>query len=287
MRSDTLIAISLTVLIMIGIRPAFANSPIAGLDHVVVLAEDLDAVTQAMRNLGFTVKPGHLSNNGMRDRHIRFANGSELELVSVDEGHDALSRDYARLLDETQGPAFFGLYAPDLDAVAMRFDAVNKAYQRREHQLNFGVGDSLHHVFIGQRVGSPTDTADQFVHANGALALTAVWLSGEDLSAEADLVKLLGAPIETTERCLPDCLPYKVATLGSAELIFMPAHHQWHEKRHIIGVTIRIKDMAQVLKRINVKNLKLNPVEEYTGHLSLFLPPELSNGLWIELRQDL
>ena len=59
-----------------------AGTPIAGIDHVTVAVRDLESTVQVYRQLGFTLKPGRLHQNGLRNQHIKFPDGSGLELIS-------------------------------------------------------------------------------------------------------------------------------------------------------------------------------------------------------------
>jgi hypothetical protein len=51
-----------------------------------------------------------------------------------------------------------------------------------------------------------------FEHANGAESLIAVWLSGDDLSAERELLALIGATFAEEEVRVPDVAR---ATMGA------------------------------------------------------------------------
>ena len=64
-----------------------------GIDHVVVAVPDLDAAVGAYRALGFTPKPGRAHANGLLNAHLKFADDTQLELMSlVGDASDEMAR---------------------------------------------------------------------------------------------------------------------------------------------------------------------------------------------------
>src|SRR5262245_2486202 len=93
--------------------PDPAGDPaVVGLDHVPIAVANLEAAAARYRGLGFTLKPGRPHDNGIRNQHAKFADGTELELISAPEARDALTTTYRRHLEHGDGPAFLALYAP-------------------------------------------------------------------------------------------------------------------------------------------------------------------------------
>ena len=72
--------------------PAQFDQP---LDHVTIAVRDLgNAQTFFRDSLGFTIKPGRLHNNGIINAHIKFPDGTALELLSVDTTSNRVKPDY-------------------------------------------------------------------------------------------------------------------------------------------------------------------------------------------------
>ena len=67
---------------------------VLGLDHIAIAVADLDAAAEQYRKLGFTLKPGRAHENGIRNQHVKFADGTEIELISAPEARDALTAEY-------------------------------------------------------------------------------------------------------------------------------------------------------------------------------------------------
>lgn len=199
---------------------------VAGLDHVPVAVADLKAAAGTYSRLGFTLKAGRPHDNGIDNRHVKFADGTELELITAPEARDSLTAEYVRHLASGDGPAFLALYAPDLDRLARRLDAAPRPFRRSRGTLSFPDADRVSYVFFGPRNASPTDLPAHFEHANGADSLIAVWLAGDDLSAERELLALVGATFTEAEVRVPDLARTTVARLAEGEVLLLPGSHQ-------------------------------------------------------------
>ena len=65
-------------------------------------------------------------------------------------------------------PAHFGLYTPDIPALAARLCALHMSAEADEGLLGFPPGSRLHPLFFGGRNKSPTDGPEHFAHSNSA-----------------------------------------------------------------------------------------------------------------------
>ena len=90
---------------------------VKGIDHLPIAVANLDSAADHFRRLGFTIKPGRFHANGIKNIHIKFNNGTELELITADKEKDELSAEYCNIIADGGGPAFLGLYAPDTTAL--------------------------------------------------------------------------------------------------------------------------------------------------------------------------
>jgi catechol 2,3-dioxygenase-like lactoylglutathione lyase family enzyme len=142
---------------------------VEGLDHVVVAVNDLAAAVADYRALGFAIKPGRPHDNGIRNFHVKFSDGTEIELLTAPQSRDALTATYRQHLAEGDGPAFVALYAP-----------------------HGRVPTGLPFVFLGSRNASPTDLPEHFAHPNGARSLIAVWLAAADTRSLSQALEGLG-----------------------------------------------------------------------------------------------
>jgi len=94
---------------------------IRGIDHVVILVEDLEAAIARYRELGFTVMPGGRHPTGTHNALIAFTDGAYLELIAFYEPN-AQHRWYQRL---QQGGGFidYCLQTDDLAGDVRQFRA--------------------------------------------------------------------------------------------------------------------------------------------------------------------
>ncbi len=260
--------------------------PVLGLDHIPLAVADLEGATQRYRRLGFALKPGRPHENGIRNQHVKFPDGTEIELISAPAARDSLTAAYRRHLAAGDGPAFVAFYAPAIDPLARRLDAAGKPYHRDGGHLTFPQPDELRYIFFGPRNHSPTDRPEHFRHQNGAEALIGVWLAGDDLASERELLRISGATFAEQEVCVPRCSQATVARLPQAEVVFLPRSRQLVPGRRIVGATLRTRDLDAVRRVLAASSWSTPPVVEGTNGRSLFLPPSLTQGIWLEFRQQ-
>jgi hypothetical protein len=249
--------------------PAPARTPsgaIQGLDHIPIAVADLSAAAERYRALGFALKPGRPHTNGITNQHVKFSDGTELELITASESRDALTAKYRKHVTSGDGPAFLAFFAPAPARVPSRLNA------------------PLDYIFFGGRNASPTDRPEHFAHANGAQSFIRVWLAADDLRGERELLRQYGATFVRETVTVPDAVAADVARLPAGEVVFLPGSRQIVKQRRIVGATVRVKSLETARRLIAGTRLRL--VEGAgSSRASLFLPPDVAHGLWLELRQ--
>ena len=267
--------------------PASADPPpvVIGLDHLPVAVANLEEAAAHYLRLGFVLKPGRPHENGIRNQHAKFADGTEIELITAPDARDALTATYRRHLALGDGPAFLALFAPSMEAAAARLDAAGTAHTRHDPYLDFDDQGGLGYLFLGPRNHSPTDRPEHFAHPNGASSLVAVWLAG-DLSRERQLLATLGARLVTTEVHAPDPVSATVARFAEGDVVLLPKGRQLVPRRPIVGATVRVRSLAAA-EALLVHAAEGAPVKGAGPEgKSLFLPPATTHGLWLELRES-
>jgi catechol 2,3-dioxygenase-like lactoylglutathione lyase family enzyme len=169
------------------------------LDHVVIAVSDLaSAAAHFQDTLGFSLKPGRLHRNGLRNIHVRLADGSALELMSAGEGEaDVLSEWYQRFLAQGEGGAFVALRAGPPDTVLDRLgklaaDAIvfdGPAFD----WVSFPEEHPLHAVFFIHVTSRVQDDPAHLRHRNGATGLAEVWVQTTNREVLADVLARFGA----------------------------------------------------------------------------------------------
>lgn len=243
-----------------------AAAVVAGLDHVPIAVRDLEAAAETYRRLGFSLKAGRPHDNGIRNQHAKFPDGTELELITAPEARDPLTRTYRRHLEQGDGPAFLALFAPDRSRIPQNLTP------------------PLGYLFFGPRNASPTDRAEHFAHGNSAESLVAVWLSDEDLAPERMLFQRLGATIARRVVYVPGRVEADVARFHEGEVLLLPASHQRVAGRRIVGVTLRVRSVAAAGTLLKSHDVNVSATADPSSK-SLFIAPESAHGLWLELRE--
>ena len=263
-----------------------SNVPlVVGLDHIPVAVGNLDSTADQFRSLGFALKQGRPHANGIRNQHVKFPDGTEIELITAAEARDSLTAEYRQHLLNGDGPAFAGLYAPSIEQVVERFSAAHVEYSRDAEMLTFPQTNELHYLFIGSRNLTPTDRPENFAHQNTAESLIGVWLASENPSAERHVLELLGADISDMQVHVPYETRCPVARFPQGQVVLLPRSRQQIPGRRIVGATLRVRELSALQRVLTANGMKVPVVIQTRESRSIFLPPELTHGLWLEFRE--
>lgn len=234
---------------------------IIGIDHIPVVVNNLDSATIFYKKLGFSIKPGRFHQNGIRNQHIKFPNGTEIELITASQPVDPLTTEYYNSLKEGEGPVYFGLFATNPTALTKQIDT-----------------NILHPLFFGSRNHSPTDKPEHFAHSNTAYSLTSIWLATDHISTYLQLFKKLG--IKVKQKKMFSGITAQIAVLKEGEVILLPASLQVIPHHQVIGVTVQVKDLKKLKTILQQSDIK--GIESKNG---LLLSPVLTHGIYLEFKQ--
>ena len=175
---------------------------VVGIDHIPVVVANLEKAEADFRRLGFSIKPGRPHADGIRNAHVKFPDGTEIELITAPAAVDALTTEYVAKIKTGDGPVYFGLYAPDRTALAAKLRANGFGVQNDDNSiLTFPPGSPLHPLFFGGRNKSPTDKPGYFAHANSATRFSGLWI--RDDRQLRGLFQDLGVPLIPMRQCTP------------------------------------------------------------------------------------
>ena len=235
---------------------SFQERPSIALDHVVLAVNDLEATAARYQKFGFALKPGQPHANGIRNQHVKFTNGTELELLTAPKPADDLTTRYRQHLADGDGPAYLALFPRP--TAPPRSEAPS-------------------YIFFGQRNQSPTDRPEHFAHRNTADNLIAVWLAGSDFKQERALLVKHGASGQTGRL---DALNETSEMLSVTEgvVYFLPERLRVHRARPIIGVTFHVRVLQTAERVLNEAGVQFRTLPG-----SILLAPAVTGGLWIEL----
>lgn len=153
------------------------------LDHVVLVVNDLEAVSAAFARSGFRVKEGRLHPNGLINRHVKFRDGSGIELMSIAGAPgDPMASDYSELLREGEGAVYVAL---DVEAVGPIVRASEALDLESVHDqvgpwsfVRFPSNSPAATVFFMDGLAPVEDPEALVTHDPPVLGLTEVWTEG-------------------------------------------------------------------------------------------------------------
>ena len=278
--------VALTAAVAISAAPAVPAPLVLGLDHIPIAVRNLETASADYRALRFALKPGRPHANGIRNQHAKFADGTELELITAPEARDPLTTFYRRHLDQGEGPGFVAFYAPETDSIVEQLEDTHKPYRSGVGLVTFPDEDSLRYIFFGRRNASTTDRPQHFAHPNGAESLIGVWLAGDDFSAERRLWDKLRLTVSEEEVRAPDSIRVPVVHLPAGEILLLPGDRQVVPGRKVVGATIRVRRLAATRRTLSRGRVKVPPTVETKIGSSIFLPPTVTHGIWLEFREQ-
>ena len=261
---------------------AAPDAIVQGLDHIPLAVNNLEAAQADFAALGFVLKPGRAHPNGLRNLHMKFPDGSEIELITVSAATDAVTLRYRNWLNTGDGPAFLGLYAPDFGALAQRLTPRGLTLQVSGGRGVFSETLELDHVFFARRPKSTTDRPEHFDHPNTAYSLAGVWLGGAE--AVRRLLPLLGAGPIAEARCGAPGSSVAAFSLPEGELVFLAPTAQIVPGRSIIGATVAVKSLEAVRGILDLNRVRYVQAPG-CGRDSVWVAPSAAHGMWLEFHR--
>jgi hypothetical protein len=256
---------------------------VAGPDHIPLAVRDLDGALARYRALGFAIKPGRHHANGIRNAHVKFPDGSGLELITARAPVDPLTQRYVEFLAHGDGPAFLALRAPDHDRLAAALRRGGYAFSEGGEVTNI-LEPALDRLFFVRDNRSPTDRPRHFAHPNGASALRSVWIATEAGATLERFLVGLGGTSARRSVLAPDLAEARVVSFKAGDVVILPASHEQDASRPIIGASVRVASLDAAGRQISrngvVVRLDAGPPRR------LVLPPRETCGIWLEFRES-
>ena len=258
----------------------------AGLDHIPLVVRDLAAATETYRRLGFSLKPGRPHENGLANAHVKFPDGSGVELITAPAGVDELTRKYRTLLDAGEGPVFFSLHVRQSGALTA---ALNRAgIQHAEGSipgLTRLVTPALAPIFFVGDNRSPTDRPEHFAHPNGAVALARVWWASADPLPMRRLLEALGGVTTTAVVAAPARVEATVVRVENGEVVILPASNQVMPDRPIAGVTFHVRSVEATARYFADAGVRVDSSPDALGARRVLVAPSEARGMYLEFRE--
>ena len=252
---------------------------LAGMDHIPVVVRDLERAQSDFKALGFAIKPGRFHPDGIRNAHVKFPDGSEIELITAPAAVDMLTSEYRARLETGEGPVYFGLYAPDHAALSARLAAAGFAASQDGGLMGFPSGSPLHPLFFGTRQKAPTDRPEHFAHANGALRLSGLWVL--DLDGEKKLLSKLDVTLHAAKPCGPLQGSVTVAHLRDGDLLLVRPQTG---TGNVAAAQVEVRNLETV-KQVLAKNRIALQDYPACDPASVWVPPSAAHGIWLQFVQ--
>ena len=205
------------------------------IDHAIIAVHNLEEAVATYKEMGFTIKPGRLHNNGLINSHIKFSDKTELELMSVaKEPIDSISSTYSNFLQTGEGGAyiaFSGLKVRAIKAKLRKHNVEHKIIRGRLWDyVVFPEGSGIDHLFFIEKHKSFTNEEWVYKHDNSVKAIKRIWIEGGNNLAK--LLKLFDA--HPCANISPhNKSPETVYSIDDTELIVVPPQKQEARLRFI------------------------------------------------------
>jgi catechol 2,3-dioxygenase-like lactoylglutathione lyase family enzyme len=287
MRAALAQTITLCLVLGIAIRGSAADGArcAVGIDHLPLAVMDLERAAEIYKRLGFSIKPGRLHADGIRNKHIKFEDGGGIELITAQRAVDALTANYVRLLAQSEGPAFLSFHTLRLELVQEAFRRARFAYTEDDRTLTFK-DPSMHFIFFFEGDNrSPTDRPEHFQHANSAYATAGVWIAGGEDSPLIPLLKSAGGEVATKKVFAPTERSARTVQVQNGEVVFLPKSSQIIAGRPIVGVVFLTRDLAALQRCLDAAHIPSEAHVEAAHHRSIIIGPQQTLGLWLEFRE--
>jgi hypothetical protein len=275
----TLVCISLVMQKAMSAQSA-ASAALIGIDHIPLAVKSLELAAEDYSKLGFALKPGRLHDNGIRNAHVKFPDGSGIELITAGKANDALSAHYIELLGRGEGPAYLGFHARNTDRLLSALAAGGISYSQQDGLVE-PLDPRLSFIFFGRDNRSSTDRPANFAHVNSAIAMSAVWIATNNPAAVSGLLTALGALSSEETVFVPEPTTATVFTVENGKVVVLPEAHQLIKGRPVVGASFRVTDLHAVSNTLAAA--KIAPVLVSTEGRSpqLLVPPQAAHGIWL------
>jgi hypothetical protein len=273
------IGVLLLLALTLPVAKAAAGPLVIGMDHIPLVVRDLEQAEADFKALGFAIKPGRFHADGIRNAHVKFPDGTEIELITAPAAVDTLTSEYRARLETGEGPVYFGLYAPDPAALSAQLATSGFAANHDGGLVEFAPQSSLHPLFFGTRQKAPTDRPEHFAHANGALRLSGLWV--RDLNGAKDLFSKLDVKLDTAKPCGPLQGPVTIAHLPEGDLLLVRPQAG---TGNVAAAQVEVRSLSVVKQMLTKQGIALKDFP-MCDPASVWVPPAAAHGIWLQFIQ--
>lgn len=264
----------LSILILLIAHLSWAqNSTNIYIDHLTIAVNDLTQAEKDFKALGFTIKPGRLHANSIENAHIKFQDGTALELITVAESMDELTESYKEIMAEGDGPAYLCLRMDDPKHTEKKLFEFEPALTNGSYYqwITFPKESVLSYLFFMKYTNPPVDKKEHLQHQNGVIGIKAISLEKKEFSSELDMFQMLGSDISPAQEGI---------TLASQTLLFKSIKNQLDSASPIAAITLLVNNIHETMEQ-----LPEGIPFVISGANTITLPAEYCHGIQIVLEQ--
>ncbi|HZP06074.1 MAG TPA: VOC family protein [Terracidiphilus sp.] len=267
------------ILLLLFATAVCAQQPLLqGVNHTPIVVSNLEKAEADFQAMGFTIKPGRIHPDGIRNAHVKFANETELELITASKGVDDLSSEYLKKLESGEGPVYYGLFAPDLTKVLNKAHSAGLPLKSDDGLLTFPVGSPLHAIFFGMLGKVSTDRPEYFVHRNTATRLSGFWV--KDSKEIRELFRAFNVPLVDSASCGAFPSRIAVARLPNGSVFLVPQSGS----SEVLGARVDVRSIS--VAEATLRNAGFKPQKYLCSNNSVWLPPSVAHGIWLQFAQS-
>lgn len=280
-------------LVVLSTALRLAGAPVDGLpspgaiplaiDHVNVAVRDLEAARSPFERMGFTIKNGRLHENSINNLHIKFDDGTELELITASKPVDDIAKEYLNLLEQGDGGAFCCLQTRTIDPLVRGLKAVGiseYAVGSSGRYRNLSVSKD-HPLRAFWYIEMPQVWRDQpkfTQHANGARGMVGVVVSSEVRGQTVALFEAFGLHSKQKAHTEETVLP-----LSNGDIRFLDAPRN-QNGRPILGVIFKVVDLDTLAGFLIERNVPFRRIGQDAAR-TVEVPLEFTQCLAVSFQQ--
>jgi hypothetical protein len=253
------------------------------LDHVPIAVADLDRAAQIWHEkLGVSTKPGRPHANSIENTHLKFSDGTGLELITATQAVDPLAAHYLHRIALGDGAAFIALRPDSVERIAVGIEGAGISFTRNENAysavIDFPDDGPLGYLFMVSLFAPPVDLPRHTTHENGASTLHAAWIRKADFEAEHRLLPALHDRTDPRTVKLPDGRTARDVSLDRGHLYLIVADAA---ERTVVGVTVAVPSAAVVARRLSDAGVSALTGTDWRGRYVRVRPAD-ATGVWLE-----
>lgn len=248
-------------LIVIYYNASSQNQANFTIDHISIVVSNLDEAKKTFKDLGFTIKPGRTHANSIENAHIKFENGTAIELITALQPLDELSGQYFHEKSNGDGPLFLSMGMDDHEqAVEMLKDFQPILTEGGYYKwLTFPKFSGLDYMYFMKYTNPPIDKKEHLEHDNGVSGIKSIKLSKDSFNLEKNMFSLLSLDVSS-----------QGTELENGYLYF---DRQQKNRRPISSITLQVANLRETMEWLP------NEIQFKFNGNSIILPMNICHGV--------